>query len=146
MKLSIHSKRAATLAGTALATTLGAAHAAADSHGFVAQELDSGYLLAAKADTEGKCGEGKCGESKSDAEGKCGEGKCGGASSDAKDSAEGKCGEGKCGGASDATKTGTEGKCGEGKCGQPAESPVIRTTQSGRVYTAGSVSLTVKTT
>jgi uncharacterized low-complexity protein len=104
MKLRIHGKSAATLAGTALVTTLGGAYASADmdaSQGFAAHELDGGYLLAAKADTEGKCGEGKCGgasEAKDSAEGKCGEGKCGGAS-EAKDSAEGKCGEGKCGGA-----------------------------------------------
>ena len=123
MNLNIHSKRAATLAGTALVGAIGAACAAAEVdqfQGFVSQDLDGGYLLAAKAGTEGKCGEGKCGGSKSDAEGKCGEGKCGGASADAKDSAEGKCGEGKCGGASDAKKDGAEGKCGEGKCGGAA--------------------------
>ena len=45
---------------------------------FAAVELEGGYLLAAKADTEGKCGEGKCGgDAKGEAEGKCGEGKCG---------------------------------------------------------------------
>jgi len=56
------------------------------------------------ADKKGKCGEGKCGDSKK--KGKCGEGKCG----DSKK--KGKCGEGKCG---DGKKK--EGKCGEGKCG-----------------------------
>ncbi|MDZ4315036.1 MAG: hypothetical protein U0989_09755 [Azonexus sp.] len=67
------------------------------------------------ADSEGRCGEGKCGAEgkKAGAEGKCGEGKCGAA--DKKASAEGKCGEGKCGAAG--KKSGTEGKCGEGKCG-----------------------------
>ena len=46
---------------------------------------------------KGKCGEGKCGESKAKAKGKCGEGKCG----ESKGKAKGKCGEGKskkCGG------------------------------------------------
>ncbi|MGD8829613.1 MAG: hypothetical protein PVF57_03335 [Pseudomonadales bacterium] len=110
MKLKVHGRRAAALAGTALVTTLGAAYPAADadhSQGFIAQELDGGYLLFAKADSEGKCGEGKCGESKSEAEGTCGD-----AGSDAKTSTEGKCG-----GVSDAEKESTEGKCGEGKCG-----------------------------
>jgi len=85
MKLRIHGKSAATLAGTALATTFGAAYATADVEqlqGFAAHELDGGYMQVAKTDAEGKCGEGKCGgagEAKDDAEGKCGEGKCGGA-------------------------------------------------------------------
>ena len=62
------------------------------------------------ADSQGKCGEGKCGDSMKKKEGKCGdsmkkkEGKCG----------EGKCGEGKCG---DSKKDDKKGKCGEGKCG-----------------------------
>ena len=46
----------------------------------------------------GKCGEGKCGDSKK--KGKCGDSE-----------KEGKCGEGKCG---DSKK---KAKCGEGKCG-----------------------------
>jgi uncharacterized low-complexity protein len=91
---------------------------------FALQDLGTdGYSVMARADVEGKCGEGKCGgsdakasaegkcggsDSKASAEGKCGEGKCGGA--DAKASAEGKCGD------SD-SKAATEGKCGEGKCG-----------------------------
>lgn len=84
--------------------------ASADVNPFSAQPLSSGYDLANFAkDTEGKCGEGKCGGDKADSEGKCGEGKCGGGKSDA----EGKCGEGKCGG----DKADSEGKCGEGKCG-----------------------------
>lgn len=81
---------------------------------FAAQELSSGYsLAAAEKSAEGSCGEGKCGGemSKAEGEGKCGEGKCGG---EAKGDAEGKCGEGKCGGE---TKADAEGKCGEGKCG-----------------------------
>lgn len=75
---------------------------------FAAQELSSGYSLAAAEKTaEGSCGEGKCGgEMKAEAEGKCGEGKCGAdAKASAKAAAEGKCGEGKCG----------EGKCGADK-------------------------------
>jgi len=85
--------------GTAFATSLAATSpvAADESRLFEASELNTGYLLAAKRDAEGKCGEGKCGaDAKADAEGKCGEGKCG---ADAKADAEGKCGEGKCGGA-----------------------------------------------
>lgn len=110
-------RRAATLAGSAFVTTLsiaGTAHANGQPL-FAADDLDGGYLLAAKV-AEGKCGEGKCGasaESKSAAEGKCG------TSGESKDSAEGKCGEGKCGASEDASKD-TEGKCGEGKCGGAA--------------------------
>jgi uncharacterized low-complexity protein len=115
---------------TPLAAAVGAAFLASASlspvssaaeNPFAAQELNSGYKLAAK-DAEGKCGEGKCGEGKCGGkataqdknaegkcgEGKCGEGKCGGSKPEAK--AEGKSGEGKCG----------EGKCGEGKCGGAA--------------------------
>lgn len=113
MQLRIQRKLAATLAGTALVSSLGAGYAAAvgdQSQIFTTHALDAGYLLAVRADTEGKCGEGKCGEAKSDTEGKCGEGKCG----------EGKCGEGKCGSASDTEKDTAEGKCGEGKCGGAA--------------------------
>ena len=53
---------------------------------FAAQELSSGYSLAAgEKAAEGSCGEGKCGgdmkkaegEAKAEGEGKCGEGKCG---------------------------------------------------------------------
>ena len=67
---------------------------------FAAQELSSGYSLAAtEKSAEGSCGEGRCGaEMKAEKEGKCGEGKCGGAAKpEAKAEAEGKCGEGKCG-------------------------------------------------
>ena len=86
----------------------------AASNPFAAQELSSGYsMAAAEKSAEGSCGEGKCGGemSKAEGEGKCGEGKCGG---EAKGDAEGKCGEGKCGGEA---KADAEGKCGEGKCG-----------------------------
>jgi uncharacterized low-complexity protein len=88
-------KSAIFLAGTAFLYALSASASSSidTASAFVADGLDSGYQLAAKADAEGKCGEGKCGESK-DTEGKCGEGKRG----ETKD-AEGKCGEGKCGGA-----------------------------------------------
>jgi uncharacterized low-complexity protein len=66
----------AALVGTALTAQAG-------GNPFAAQELHSGYsLAAAEKSTEGSCGEGKCGgevrsETKADAEGKCGEGKCG---------------------------------------------------------------------
>lgn len=69
----------------------------AASNPFAAQELNSGYsLAAAEKSAEGSCGEGKCGGEmkKAEGEGKCGEGKCGG---EAKAEGEGKCGEGKCG-------------------------------------------------
>jgi len=69
----------------------------AASNPFAAQELSSGYSLAAgEKSAEGSCGEGKCGGDmkKAESEGKCGEGKCGG---EAKTDSEGKCGEGKCG-------------------------------------------------
>jgi uncharacterized low-complexity protein len=96
--------------GTAFVASLAStSFAGIQDNPFGAEELDRGYDLLARGETEGKCGEGKCGEAK-EAEGKCGEGKCG----EAKE-AEGKCGEGKCGEAKDA-----EGKCGEGKCGGAA--------------------------
>jgi len=62
---------------------------------------------------KGKCGEGKCGDSKKKGEGKCGDsekkGKCGeGKCGDSKK--KGKCGDGK-------KEEGKKGKCGEGKCG-----------------------------
>ncbi|MDO9617733.1 MAG: hypothetical protein Q7J43_08620 [Pseudomonas sp.] len=64
----------------------------AASNPFAAQELSSGYSLAAgEKSAEGSCGEGKCGGEMKKAEG---EGKCGG---EAKAEGEGKCGEGKCG-------------------------------------------------
>ncbi|HEY9136228.1 MAG TPA: hypothetical protein VIM85_10585 [Pseudomonadales bacterium] len=93
--------------GAAVAVSaLSATSVQANENPFVTQDLASGYNLAS-ADTEGKCGEGKCGGDKKAAK----EGKCG----------EGKCGEGKCGGDKKAEK---EGKCGadkkadkEGKCG-----------------------------
>ena len=88
-----------------LVVTLGAALlssafvAQAGSNPFAAQELSSGYSLAAhEKGHEGSCGEGKCGaEMKGEAEGKCGEGKCGAEAGSAGKAAEGKCGEGKCG-------------------------------------------------
>ena len=93
--------------GSAFAVSLAAAPVAkAGENPFGMTELSGGYMQLA---SEGKCGEGKCGGSKSMSEGKFGEGKCGGS----KSMSEGKCGEGKCGG----SKTMSEGKCGEGKCG-----------------------------
>lgn len=80
----------ATLGAALLTSVAFTAHAA--SNPFAAQELASGYsLAAAEKAQEGSCGEGKCGgEMKGDAEGKCG--------GEKKADAEGKCGEGKCGG------------------------------------------------
>ena len=79
------------LVGAALVGSLGAfGLAQAAENPFALQALDSGYVQVAEADTEGKCGEGKCG-------GKDGEGKCGSTKDGGKDG-EGKCGEGKCGG------------------------------------------------
>lgn len=90
-----------------LSGTLGASmSSAAGDNPFVLHELSSGYQVA-DAHMEGKCGEGKCGESDRESEGKTGEGKCGEGTKDA---------EGKCGEAGESTKE-MEGKCGEGKCG-----------------------------
>jgi uncharacterized low-complexity protein len=85
----------ASLGAALLSATAFSAQAAQNP--FAAQELSSGYSLAAgEKSAEGSCGEGKCGGEmkKAEGEGKCGEGKCGG---EAKTDAEGKCGEGKCG-------------------------------------------------
>jgi uncharacterized low-complexity protein len=77
--------------GAALLSTAFAAQAG--SNPFAAQELSSGYSLAAhEKGHEGSCGEGKCGE-----------GKCGGD----KARKEGSCGE--------EGKAGHEGKCGAEK-------------------------------
>ena len=106
-------KPVAAIIGAAFATSMSAS-ASADitSNPFSMSDLSTGYMVAMgskeEKKAEGKCGEGKCGDTKK-AEGKCGEGKCG----DTK-KAEGKCGEGKCG---DTKKAKPEGKCGEGKCG-----------------------------
>lgn len=69
----------------------------AASNPFAAQELSSGYSLAAgEKAAEGACGEGKCGaEMKAESHGKG----AGEAKPAAKAEAEGKCGEGKCGAA-----------------------------------------------
>jgi uncharacterized low-complexity protein len=77
-------KPIAAAVGTAFVASLAMASVAtADEATFGLNELEGGYDMLAKGDTEGKCGEGKCGEDK-DSEGKCGEdkdseGKCGGA-------------------------------------------------------------------
>lgn len=108
MSKNNHLKQLSMLTAAALAMSA-APLASADSapNPFGMTELSQGYNLAA---AEGKCGEGKCGGSKSD---KAAEGKCGGNKSDK--TAEGKCGEGKCGGSKKAKAA--ESKCGEGKCG-----------------------------
>ena len=77
---------------------------------FAMQSLDKGYMVAdADKMKDGKCGEGKCGASKTKSKAK--EGNCGGDME--KDAAAGKMKDGKCG---DAAKM-KDGKCGEGKCG-----------------------------
>ncbi|WP_068825683.1 HvfA family oxazolone/thioamide-modified RiPP metallophore [Pseudomonas sp. BMS12] len=91
-------KQRNTLAITLGAALLSSAFAVqAGSNPFAAQELSSGYSLAAhEKDHEGSCGEGKCGaEMKGEA--KAAEGKCGAEASGTDKVAEGKCGEGKCG-------------------------------------------------
>ncbi|MBB1519110.1 HvfA family oxazolone/thioamide-modified RiPP metallophore [Aquipseudomonas guryensis] len=94
----------ATLGAALLSTVAVTAQAAGNP--FAAQELSSGYSLAAhEKGHEGSCGEGKCGAEMKAEEGKCGEGKCGGD----KAAKEGSCGE--------EGKAAKEGKCGEGKCG-----------------------------
>ena len=110
--------------GAAFVTSLGASGAvgAADNP-FSLTELGSGYQLAQQ--TEGKCGEGKCGAAgKSGAktmQKEMGEGKCGtGAMGKGK---EGTCGAMPAGQKMPAGQTMPEGKCGtpkeiqEGKCG-----------------------------
>ena len=115
------------VAATALSTVALAAPTFAAENPFQADQLRSGYNLAAGG-AEGKCGEGKCGGEKAKTEGKCGEDKAGedkageGKCGEDKAKAEGKCGEGKCGG----EKATQEGTCGgekadsEGKCGGAA--------------------------
>ena len=52
--------------------------AKAETNPFASQTLVSFTAEeASEGKTKGKCGEGKCGESKAKAKGKCGEGKCG---------------------------------------------------------------------
>lgn len=87
--------------GSAFAVAALAPVAHADGNPFSAKPLPAGYQLAqADKQTEGKCGEAKCGADKAPAEkktdGKCGEGKCGAQAKEVK-MPEGKCGEGKCG-------------------------------------------------
>ena len=85
---------AAAVGAAFVASAMLAPIASASENPFAATELSSGYNLAEKH-SEGKCGEGECGDAKKAAhEGKCGEGKCGEAKKAEK---EGKCGEGKCG-------------------------------------------------
>ncbi len=77
MKTKLNLHKAAALAGVSLLSASISGFAAADQQAGPSSltELDSGYLTLAKGETEGKCGEGKCGaDSKADAEGKCGEG------------------------------------------------------------------------
>ena len=104
--------------GTAFAASLAAGSASADTgtNPFGVTDLGSGYQV---AQSEGRCGEGKCGASGEREREPSAEGRCGG-------SAEGERkqeGEGRCGGSGEGrqhgegNKSGGEGRCGEGKCG-----------------------------
>jgi uncharacterized low-complexity protein len=81
-----HYKKAFKFLSVAVVANIAAQMAHADSAPFGAETINIPYKSCM---SEGKCGEGKCGEVST--EGKCGEGKCGEVST------EGKCGEGKCG-------------------------------------------------
>jgi uncharacterized low-complexity protein len=105
-------KAVALAVSSAFALSIGATSINAAENPFAIKSLSSGYQVAEHHEKEmkdGKCGEGKCGESmkKEMKDGKCGEGKCGHGDK-AKD---GKCGEGM-------KKEMKDGKCGEGKCGE----------------------------
>lgn len=92
----------ASVLGVTLAATLAAAPIAqADQNPFGVSEMSDGYML---ADTEGQCGEGKCGDDMKKATDKEKEGK----HDDMEKDKEGKCGDMK----KDKDK---EGKCGEDK-------------------------------
>ena len=98
-----------TATAIALGLTVAPIASQADTNPFGMTDLGSGYMVVAgMKDTEGKCGEAKCGGDK--AMEKSSEGKCGG------DKAMEKTGEAKCGGDKAMEKSG-EGKCGEAKCG-----------------------------
>ena len=95
MSNKTHMKPVAAAIGAALAGSLAMGAANAADNPFGLSEIGSGYMQLASSN-ENKGAEGKCGgEKAASTEGKCGEGKCG----------EGKCGsekttstEGKCGG------------------------------------------------
>ncbi|CAM3713336.1 HvfA family oxazolone/thioamide-modified RiPP metallophore [Rheinheimera salexigens] len=125
MKTIKHSNVAMAV-GALVFGSLATVSTSADANPFTAQELTSGYQIAA---SEGKCGEAKCGEemkkkhAEKMKEGKCGEGKCGEEmmKKSADKMQEGKCGEGKCGEEmmkehADKTKAKSkEATCGAGK-------------------------------
>lgn len=119
--------------GTAVLSTLAVTAAHAESNPFAMNDMNSGYMQLAAADTaksgmkEGSCGEGKCGGAMKAAP-KTVEGACAGnkpAAKPANKAAEGKCGEGMCGAMMEGgkMKKGMEGMCGammkgkEGSCG-----------------------------
>ena len=106
--------------GTAFLASVATTQISAAENPFGMTKLNGGYMQLAgnkcggepKCGVGAKCGESKCGASKSEA--KCGEGKCGSSKSEGKcggSKPAAKCGEGKCGGSKPAAK------CGEGKCG-----------------------------
>ena len=81
--------------GTAIVASLGAsgiANAETNADLFSMQELNSGYLIAGGHESEGSCGEGKCGDDKKDGEGSCGEDKGGEGSCGGDKGGEGSCG------------------------------------------------------
>ena len=104
MKSAIKQKAVAAAVGSLMIGSVAGMSTASADNPFAMNSLESGYKLADKHASEGKCGGEKA---KKEMEGKCGEGKCGSAKEMKKNM------EGKCGG----EKAKSEGKCGEGKCG-----------------------------
>lgn len=102
----------ANIAGIALAATLAATPAQADTNPFAMSALTSGYMMADAKGTEGQCG-----ANKGVSEAECGANKA------AKKASEGECGankkpaEGECGASKAMPKPVVEAKCGEAKCG-----------------------------
>ena len=73
--MSLIKKSGLSVVIASLMFVFGAAPAMADNNPFTTEELPTERTCA----PDGKCGEGKCGDSKkAKKDGKCGEGKCGG--------------------------------------------------------------------
>jgi len=107
-------KLISSLGGAVAISLLSAPMAQATENPFAMQKVTNATQLAeGMKGTEGKCGEGKCGDKMKE----------GGCSGTMEKMAEGKCSEGKCGdkmkegGCSDSMEKMKEGKCSEGKCG-----------------------------
>lgn len=105
MEQKISSLALATTVALSLGSSAALAASGAAGNPFAITELPAGYQLAG---VEGKCGEAKCGGSKSSQ------------SIEAEKIKEAKCGEAKCGGSKPAPDKSPEGKCGEAKCGGKA--------------------------